>query len=210
VTDRDGWPTPRSFASLMIGPLRPSERRLYMERKAMKTLIRSLIVVAVFVVALAALRTVSATTPDATPPVSSPSTPPSQNPSADPSTAPSEEPAETPDESADVVGTFTMVDGVATTGPGIGLEEALANPTDQPVLVRGALFKEVDGTLFLAASVTDGSAPTFGGPLVRVLGYPESAPEWDLANAELTGLQEANGILFFEDARLFGVIELDA
>ena len=175
----------------------------------MKTLIRSLIVVAVLVVGLVALRTVTATTPEA-PPVASPSTPPAEEPSTDPTPAPTEEPAETPDEEADIVGTFTMVDGVATTGPGIPLAEAVANPTGEPTIVNGALFMDIDGTLFLAASVTDASAPTFGGPLLRVLGYPEGGAEWDPANAEVTGLQQANGILFFEDARLYGVIELDS
>lgn len=170
---------------------------------AMKTRTRSLLIISVLAFALAACAT-------AAPPAASPSTAPSAQPSTDPSPTPSEEPAETPDASADVVGTLTMVDGVATTGPGIGLEEALANPTDQPVIVRGALFKDADGTLFLAASVTDASAPTFGGPLLRVLGYPEVAAEWDLANAEITGLQEANGILFFEEARLYGVIDLES
>ena len=179
----------------------------------MKTLIRSLIVVAVLVVGLVALRTVTATTPEA-PPVASPSTPPAEEPSTDPTPAPTEEPAEepaeTPDEEADIVGTFTMVDGVATTGPGIPLAEAVANPTGEPTIVNGALFMDIDGTLFLAASVTDASAPTFGGPLLRVLGYPEGGAEWDPANAEVTGLRQANGILFFEDARLYGVIELDS
>jgi hypothetical protein len=157
---------------------------------------------------VAALRTVSASTPEpeATPPAATPA--PTAPPSVPPSEEPSEEPAETPDASADVVGTFSMIDGVATTGPGIPLVEAIANPTGEPTIVNGALFMDANGVLFLAASVTDASAPKFGGPLLRVLGYPEGGAEWDPANAEITGLQQANGILFFEDSRLYGVIEL--
>jgi hypothetical protein len=168
----------------------------------MKTLIRSLIAITLLAVALAACTT-------AAPPAASPSTPPSETPSAEPSPTPTEEPAETPDAPAEVVGTFTMINGVATTGPGIPLAEAIANP-GQETIVNGALYMDTDGTLFLAASVTDASAPTFGGPLLRVLGYPEGGAEWDPANAGVTGLQQANGILFFEESRLYGVIELDS
>ena len=72
--------------------------------------------------------------------------------------------------------------------------------------MRGTLFLTESGEVFLAASVDDASVPTFGAPLVRVANYPTDGPTWDMAEAEMTGLQEVNGIRFFEDTKLYGTI----
>jgi hypothetical protein len=45
-----------------------------------------------------------------------------------------------------------------------------------------------------------------GDPILEVLNYPDNQEEWDMANADLIGLQEANGVRFREDAQLFGVV----
>ena len=167
--------------------------------------IRSILALSVLVVVLAACGTTVAGSPEPSTPVATPAEPtvaPSQAPSEAPSQAPSEEPA-----SPDVVGTLTMVDGVAVGGPGGSIAESLASGITDPMLVNGVLFMADDGTIYLASEITDAAAPTFGGPTLEVIGYPENAPEWDPANANLTGLQEVNGVLFFDPAQLFGVVE---
>jgi hypothetical protein len=128
---------------------------------------------------------------------------------ADPSSAaaPSESPEESLDASPEPVGTLTVADGEgAIDGPGLTIDEALAGDVSQPVLVRGTLFLDTDGQLYLADSVTDSSAPEFGPLRLHVANYPADGPTWDMADADVTGLQEANGILFFEDTRLYGTI----
>jgi hypothetical protein len=104
------------------------------------------------------------------------------------------------------VGTLTVADGAVVDGPGTPLTDALAGDLSQPVLVRGVLFLDTDGTVYLADSLTDATEPTFGETRVRVENYPTSGPTWDISQGELIGLQEANGILFFEDTKLYGTI----
>ncbi len=100
-----------------------------------------------------------------------------------------------------------MVDGVTVSGPGGSIADALASGITEPYLVNGVLFNDGSGTLYLASSITDAEAPTFGGPMLEVINYPEGGAEWDPAHAADTGLQEANGVLFFADSHLFGVVE---
>lgn len=161
--------------------------------------IRSTLALSVLVVILAACGGTASTSP-------TPSVPPSSSP-AEPTTSPSEAPTETPEASPEVVGTITMVDGVSAGGPGEAIADALAMGMTHPTLVNGVLFMDADGAIYLASSITDASAPTFGGPMLEVIGYPENTADWDMANADVTGLQEANGVLFFEDAQLYGVVE---
>ncbi len=127
-------------------------------------------------------------------------------PSVQPSVAPSEAPAESPDASPEPVGTLTAADGAVVDGPGVPLAEALAGDLSEPVLVRGALFLDADGNVYLADSVTDEDVPTFGDVRVAVANYPTDGPTWDMADADITGLQEANGIRFFADTKLYGTI----
>jgi len=77
-----------------------------------------------------------------------------------------------------------------------------------PTLVKGVLFRDADGTLYLASSVSDVTAPTFEGPVLEVLNTPNDGPSWDMANAELLGLEEANGIVFNQAAQVLGYHEL--
>lgn len=131
---------------------------------------------------------------------------------ATPSVAPSEAPEspagspDDPDASPAPMGTLTAADGAAVDGPGTPLEEALAGDLSQPILVRGTLFLDADGTVYLADSLVDATTPEFGNVRVVVENYPTDGPTWDMAEAAITGLQEANGILFFEDTKLYGTI----
>jgi hypothetical protein len=163
----------------------------------MNTPTRSLLLTAALAIVIAACGTNPSTTDEPTPP-------PSSAPSAPP--AASEAPEETPAASPEPIGTLTVADGAAVDGPGIPLAEAMAGDLSQPVLVRGTLFMTAEGQIFLAESLEDASVPTFGDMRLAVENYPTSGPTWDLADAEITGLQEANGILFFEDTKLYGTI----
>ncbi len=44
--------------------------------------------------------------------------------------------------------------------------------------------------------------------MLEVLEYPNEGSMWDMANAELLGLEEANGIIFQQDAQVLGTLEL--
>ena len=60
----------------------------------------------------------------------------------------------------------------------------------------------------LFTSVSDVAAPTFDGPMLEVLDYPNDGDMWDMANAEMLGLEEANGIVFRQDTDILGTLEL--
>ena len=108
--------------------------------------------------------------------------------------------------SVETDGTISIVEGGAVGGPGGSVADALAAGTTEPMLVNGVLFKGSDGTIYLADSVTDPATPTFGDPILEVAHYTESEGEWDMANAELLGLQEANGVVYRE-VQMYGVVE---
>lgn len=99
---------------------------------------------------------------------------------------------------------------MAFSGPGGTIQEALDNgPSgDLPTLLRGVLFRDTDGAVYLATSVSDATAPTFDGPMLEVLGHPSDGASWDMENAELLGLEEANGIVFLQGAQVLGYLEL--
>ena len=162
----------------------------------MKTSIRSILALSAVAIVLAAC----ATTAISNPPSSD--APPSAPP---PSVAPSEAPEETPAANPTVVGTLTLI-GAAVDGPGEPLADALARDLTEPVFARGVLFLDTDGQLYFADSLVDAEAPTFGDLRVRVANYPTDGPTWDMASADLTGLQEANGIRFYADTKLYGTI----
>jgi len=147
-------------------------------------------------------------------PSAEPSVAPSVEPSAEPSVAPSVEPSVAPseapaDEEREVAGTITLFAGTWS-GPGGTIQEALdiGPTTDLPTLVNGVLFRDPDGRVYIATSVSDVTAPTFDGPMLEVLEYPNDGPGWDTANAELLGLEEANGIVFNQGAQVLGHLEL--
>jgi predicted small lipoprotein YifL len=161
---------------------------------------RSLLVLTALAIVLAACGTTGASNPQ---PTDTPSDAPS--PSVAPSEAP-ESPAETPNASPEPVGVLTVAEGAVADGPGRPLTEVLAGDLSQPVFVIGTLFMDTDGQLWFADSVTDKSVPTFGDVRLSVTNYPTSGPTWDMADADITGLQEVNGVKFFEDTKLYGTI----
>ena len=129
--------------------------------------------------------------------------------SADPSVEPSEAPAESPADEREVAGTITVAE-MAFSGPGGTIQEALdaGSSGDLPTLVNGVLFLDTDGTIYLATSVSDASVPTFDGPMLEVLNMDNTGASWDMASAELLGLEEANGIVFKQDAQVLGFLEV--
>lgn len=169
----------------------------------MKTPIRSALILTAATILLAACTT--AGTPSSSPVPSATPEPSVAQPSQEPSQQPSAAPSEVPGEPVPS-GTLTVADGAVVDGPGIPLAEALTGDLSQPMLVRGTLFKDADGDIFFAATLDDATVPTFGEPMLRVENYPTDGPTWDIADAEITGLQEANGILFYPDTKLYGTI----
>ena len=184
---------------------------------------RSIIALSILAIVLAACGTAvgAPTSPSQAPSPSQPATPsveptaePTAEPTVEPTVQPTVEPEETPAPATaahDVAGTITVYPG-AFSGPGGTIAEALANgPTGDeiPTLVNGVLFRDTDGTVYLATSVSDTSAPTFDGPMLKVLNTPNDGPSWDMANAELIGLEEANGIVFKQGAQVLGTLEIN-
>jgi len=170
---------------------------------------RSILAVSIIAVVLAACGT-TADSPSSEPLTPSQPASPEANPS-EPSDSPSEAPAEPSapaDDEREVDGTITVYPG-AVSGPGGSIQEALDSPSggDLPSLVNGVLFRDTDGRIFLATSVTDAAAPTFGGPMLEVLEYPNEGPMWDMDNAEMLGLEEAKGIVFQPNGQILGTIE---
>ena len=131
------------------------------------------------------------------------------SPSVEPSVEPSESPAESASDEREVAGTITVAE-MAFSGPGGTVQQALDAGTsgELPNLVNGVLFRDADGTIYLATAVSDESAPTFDGPMLEVLGMDNTGDSWDMANAELLGIEEANGIVFNENAQILGYLEL--
>ena len=175
----------------------------------MTTRIRTLLLLAATTTILAACGTATAA-PASQAPQPEPATP-----SVEPSQAPAQpvapaEPAEEPAvEVREVAGTITVAE-MAFSGPGGTITEALAAGTsgEYPHLVNGVLFLDTDGTIYLATSVSDVSAPTFDGPMLEVLNMDNTGASWDMANAELLGLEEANGIVFNQNAQILGFLEV--
>jgi len=158
------------------------------------------LLIAIIAVVLAACGT-TATSQDPSPEASA-----SAPPSTPPSAASSDEPAPSPSEWFEA-GTLTMVDGVSAGGPGIALSEAIAADTGEPMIVNGILLMDQQGTIWLCEAFAGGGIPSCGDPSLRVLGYPEATSDWDMAHAAMTGLQEAEGIRWFDEAKIFGVVE---
>ena len=129
---------------------------------------------------------------------------------ADPSVEPSETPAESPAAEREVAGTITVAEGMTFSGPGGTVQEALdaGSSGEFPTLVNGVLFLDTDGTIYVATSVSDASVPTFDGPMLEVLNMDNTGDGWDMANAELLGLEEANGIVFNQNAQVLGFLEV--
>jgi hypothetical protein len=170
--------------------------------------LRSILILAVLALGLAAC---AQTAEDSTSDAPEPSQPaaPSEAPGDSPQ-LPSEEPSAAPSADArEIAGTITVAE-MAFSGPGATVQEAIdAGPAgDLPSLVRGVLFRDTDGRIFLATAVGDTTVPTFDGPMLEVLEMESDGPSWDMTNAETLGLQEANGIVFNPDAQVLGFIEL--
>lgn len=167
---------------------------------------RSIFALTIIAIVLAACGTAVGTPASEAPIPSQPATPVGE-PSAEPE-APSEEPA--PAE-RDVDGILTVYPGTWSGPGGMSIQDALdAGPTgpDLPNVVNGVLFRDTDGRIYLATSVSDDSVPTFDGPMLEVLDYPNDGSMWDMAEAEMLGLEEANGIVFRPDTDILGTLEL--
>lgn len=150
------------------------------------------------------------TQPNVPSPTAEPTVEPTAKPTAKPTAQPTEAPSEAPaDEARDVAGTITVAEA-AFSGPGATIQEALNNGAsgEYPTLVNGVIFRDTDGTIYLASSISDATTPTFEGPMLEVLNAPNDGASWDMANAELLGLEEANGIVFNRNVQVLGYLEI--
>ena len=168
--------------------------------------IRTLLLLAATTTVLVACGTATASAPAShTPEPTQPATP-----SVAPSVAPSEAPAESPVAERQVAGTITVAE-MAFSGPGGTIQEALdiGSTGDLPTLVNGVLFRDTDGQIYLATSIGDEETPTFEGPMLLVLNMDNTGASWDMANAELIGIEEANGIVFNRNSQILGFLEVN-
>ena len=167
--------------------------------------IRTLLLLATMATILAACGAATGAPVSEAPEPTQPATP-----SVEPTVEPTPEPIETPvAEEREVAGTITLAEGMAFSGPGGTIQKTLdIGPSVHPALVNGVLFRDTDGTIYLATSVSDVSAPSFDGPMLEVLNMDNTGESWDMANAELLGLEEANGIVFNLNAQILGFLEV--
>lgn len=174
---------------------------------------RSILALSIVAIVLAACGTTIGAPASEQPAPSQPATPvvvPSEEPEPTVEPAAPSEPAAPADEERDVDGVITVYPG-AFSGPGGSIQDALdhgSDEADNPSLVNGVLFRDTDGRIYLATSVSDISVPTFDGPMLEVLEYGSDGPMWDMENAEMLGLEEANGIVFKQDSQILGILEV--
>jgi hypothetical protein len=174
--------------------------------------IRSILALSILVIVLAACSSAVGPPTSQAPSPSEPAAP-SVEPSVEPSVAPSEAPAEPSEpavEEREVAGTITQAE-MAFSGPGGTIAEALAHGdtgNEIPTLVNGVIFRDTDGRIYIATSASDLDAPSFEGPMLEVLNMDNDGPSWDMAHAEDIGLQEANGIVFRQNAQVLGFLDV--
>ena len=90
--------------------------------------------------------------------------------------------------------------GRVAAGPAVTVEEALASTLDRPILVKGYLFVNADGSMVLADLVLESFPPQPGGATVTVVGFdvegmtglqtaPEGSPitQWVEGEIEILG-----------------------
>ena len=92
-----------------------------------------------------------------------------------------------------------IIDRLASAGgPGISVGEALANTSDQGLLINGALFIDPDGNVLLCEAIAESFPPQCGGRRLAVEGLdPDSIPD----------IQEEGSVRWAEAVQLFGTIE---
>ncbi|HLE39786.1 MAG TPA: hypothetical protein VJA44_09085 [Acidimicrobiia bacterium] len=90
--------------------------------------------------------------------------------------------------------------GRVAAGPAVTVEEALASTLDRPILEKGYLFVNADGSMVLADLVLESFPPQPGGATVAVVGFdgegmtglrtaPEGSPisQWVEGEIEILG-----------------------
>ncbi|HEV7200747.1 MAG TPA: hypothetical protein VGO32_08100 [Candidatus Limnocylindria bacterium] len=107
---------------------------------------------------------------------------------------------------AEAAGTITIVEGMAVDGPGLTIPEALNSGEADPLLVNGILLQDAEGTIWLCQSLSDSSPRACAGAFLAVEDFPEGVGDLDPANADVTGLQEEDGVVWLEDHQLYGTV----
>ena len=133
---------------------------------------------------------------------------PSASESASPSEGASAAPSEAASSTAELPsGTITLAEGAAVDGPGVSIPEALETAGAEPVLVNGILLQDTEGTIWLCESLSDATPRACADSQLRIENWPEDdTATLDPANADDTGLQEEDGVVWIEDYQAYGVV----
>jgi hypothetical protein len=108
-------------------------------------------------------------------------------------------PTATPPTPPDGEWTLVVTDGDPGDRPGISVADAFTHgPTDDIVLVTGALFVNADGSVLLCDAIAESFPPQCGGDRIAVEGL-------DLAT--VADLQEEDGVRWAESVTLLGSVE---
>ena len=102
----------------------------------------------------------------------------------------------------DSAGTSTSDGGVSGIGmgPGISVEDAIANSSEQPLLVNGFLFVGTDGSVVLASLMAESMPPQAGGAQLTVVGLDVNAYQF----SESQGLRWTD-----QQVQVLGIIDGD-
>jgi hypothetical protein len=110
--------------------------------------------------------------------------------------APLRSDSEAPAVPGDADGTMEIIGGSAG-GPGITIDEAIAQGGGEALLVNGALLIDPAGTVRLCSLMAESFPPQCGGTRLQVMG---------LDIGSLPNLQEANGVRWADQIQLFGTV----
>ncbi len=140
----------------------------------------------------------------------SPNLTPSAASSATPAAVASPPPSQTPISSPSGPTTgqasrITLGDFGQADGPGLSVEDAIAKPGTEPMLVNGILLKAADGTIWLCTALATSAPPRCAEPRLLVKSSLPPPPD-DETFVSAEGLHEAAGVRWIEPMQLFGVV----
>lgn len=122
-----------------------------------------------------------------------------QSPDGDSPTTSSDEPSNGDNGGPDADARLVIEQGATATGPGISVSEALDQlGNEQPLLVNGSLFVDLDGNVVLCEAAAESFPPQCAGERLLVVGL-------DLAG--IPELEEAQDVRWAELVQLLGRVE---
>jgi hypothetical protein len=129
---------------------------------------------------------------------------PTSAPSAIPTSAPSATPNLTPPTGGQANATLTLGNFGQADGPGLSVEDAVAKPGIEPLLVNGILLKAADGMIWLCTALLTSAPPQCAEPRLLVENWLPAPDDGTFVSGE--GLHEDAGVRWIERTQLFGVV----